>query len=58
MAFGVKTANIYDLLDDNGDENVPVEAAPSKQASAKSKESDKPGEASQAWAHMRIKWTM
>lgn len=42
MAYGVKTANIYDLLDDDNDDNSQIVAEP-KQAAAKGKDAEKPG---------------
>ena len=50
MAYGVKTANIYDLLDNNDDENVPIEEVSAKQAPAKVKEVEKPSKELLWWS--------
>lgn len=44
MAFGVKTGNIYDLLEDNDTENVEPAKPEPKAAPAKEKEATKQGE--------------
>lgn len=49
MAFGVKTANIYDLLEDNDTENVEPTQPEPKPAPAKQKETGKQGKFLSPW---------
>ena len=41
MSYGVRTANIFDLLDSNDEDNASLEQIPQKQAPAKVKEVEK-----------------
>lgn len=41
MSYGVRTANIFDVLDSNDEDNASLEQIPEKQAPAKVKEVEK-----------------